>query len=136
MDELIERLHAGGYSCVIRNGEIRTFTQRGVLDLFALAEKDPAFLQGAQVADKVIGKGAAALLVQGGIREVYADVISRPARELLQAAGIQIRCAQQVEYIRNRAGTGRCPLETLCEGQDKAEDLLPLIRGFVEKMRT
>ena len=36
MDELIRLLHDGGYSCVIRKGEIRTFTQRGVADLYDL----------------------------------------------------------------------------------------------------
>ena len=34
MEELINLLHSGGYSCVIANGDnIRTFTQRGVADL-------------------------------------------------------------------------------------------------------
>ena len=32
MEELINLLHSGGYSCVIANGDnIRTFTQRGVV---------------------------------------------------------------------------------------------------------
>ena len=35
MEELINLLHTGGYSCVIDNeGKIRTFTQRGVADLY------------------------------------------------------------------------------------------------------
>ena len=37
MEELINLLHTGGYSCVIDNeGKIRTFTQRGVADLYDL----------------------------------------------------------------------------------------------------
>lgn len=52
MDELIRLLHEGGYSCVIRKEEIRTFTQRGVADLYDLLNQHPAFLHGAQVADK------------------------------------------------------------------------------------
>ena len=37
MEELINLLHTGGYSCVIANeGKIRTFTQRGVADLYDL----------------------------------------------------------------------------------------------------
>ena len=37
MEELINLLHSGGYSCVIANGDnIRTFTQRGVADLYDL----------------------------------------------------------------------------------------------------
>ena len=56
MDELIRLLHEGGYSCVIRKEEIRTFTQRGVADLYDLLNQHPVFLHGAQVADKVVGK--------------------------------------------------------------------------------
>ena len=59
MDELIRLLHEGGYSCVIRKEEIRTFTQRGVADLYDLLNQHPVFLHGAQVADKVVGKAAA-----------------------------------------------------------------------------
>ncbi len=71
MDELIRLLHEGGYSCVIRKEEIRTFTQRGVADLYDLLNQHPVFLHGAQVADKVVGKAAAALMVLGGVREVW-----------------------------------------------------------------
>lgn len=61
MEELINLLHSGGYSCVIANGDnIRTFTQRGVADLYDLLTQEPDFLKGASIADKVVGKGAAA----------------------------------------------------------------------------
>lgn len=135
MEELIELLHKGGYSCVIRNGEIRTFTQRGVADLYDLLNQNPAFLKGAQIADKVIGKAAAALMVLGGISEVYTDTISEPALALLQNAGVQVDCVQVVPRIQNRAKTGWCPLETICYEETKAETMFPFIRDFVERMR-
>ena len=43
MDELIRLLHEGGYSCIIRKEEIRTFTQRGVADLYDLLNQHPVF---------------------------------------------------------------------------------------------
>ena len=44
MKELIDMLHAGGYSCVIANGDrIRTFTRRGVADLYDLRGVWPTF---------------------------------------------------------------------------------------------
>ena len=64
MDKLIKLLHEGNYSCVIKNKEISTFTQRGITDLYDLLNTDPAFLRGAQIADKVIGKAAAVLMVE------------------------------------------------------------------------
>ena len=64
MDELIRLLNEGNYSCVVRQGEeTRTFSRRGVADLYDLYATDRAFLKGAWLADKVIGKGAAALMV-------------------------------------------------------------------------
>ena len=48
MEELINLLHTGGYSCTIANkGEIRTFTQRGVADIYDLLTQEPEFLKGA-----------------------------------------------------------------------------------------
>ncbi|MCD8252903.1 MAG: DUF1893 domain-containing protein [Phocaeicola dorei] len=89
MDKLIEILRKGNYSCVIKNGsDVRTFTRRGVADLYSLLKVDAAFLKGAVLADKVIGKAAAALAVLGGVKELYAEVISLSALVLLHEAGV------------------------------------------------
>jgi len=88
--------------------EVRTFTQRGVADLYDLYQADSAFMKGAAIADKVIGKGAAALMVLGGFKTVYADIISTPALALLCEAGIETTFAQEVPHIINRDKTGWC----------------------------
>lgn len=135
MQTLIDLLHAQGCSCVIRNGaDVRTFRQRGVADLYDLYLNEPAFLQGADIADKVVGKGAAALMRLGGIHRVYADVLSEPAAELLKAGNIPTACGQQVPHIVNRRGDGFCPLETACMDVP-FERIFPVIRQFVEHLR-
>lgn len=132
---LVELLFAENASCVIRNGsETRIFRERGVRDLYRLLGEDPAFLAGAFVADKVVGKGAAALMILGGVSEVYADVISRSARELLRKSRVRVEYTLEVPHIVNRAGTGICPVETLCRKCRTAQECLPLIRGFLEEM--
>lgn len=50
MEKLIRLLHKGNYSLVVAHGEIRTFSGRGVSDLYALSGEDPGFLRGASVA--------------------------------------------------------------------------------------
>ncbi len=133
IDTLVDMLHRGGYSCVIANGdEVRTFTRRGVMDLYMLLTCDVGFLRGAWVADKVVGKGAAALMVLGGVARLHADVLSDDAARVLSSAGVDFSCARSVQYIINRDGTGRCPVETLCAGTDAPEEMLPLIGRFVE----
>ena len=78
--QAIELLFAEKCSCVIRNGDsMRIFRERGVADLFRLQHEEPQLLRGAFIADKVVGKGAAALMVLGGVEGLFADVVSRPA---------------------------------------------------------
>lgn len=136
MTELITLLHEGGYSCVVRNGEeVRTFTKRGVADLFELLTTQPAFLQGSSIADKVIGKGAAALMVKGGVQCVYADVISKPALDLLRNAGVDVSYSDVVAHIINRAGTGMCPVEQRCLPLSEIDDMVAAIRDFIAAMQ-
>lgn len=135
MNELIKLLHEGNYSCVIRKEGIRTFTQRGVADLYDLLNQEPTFLHGAQIADKVIGKAAVALMVLGGVHEIYTDIISEPAFALLQQANIKVDCVQVVPRIQNRTQTGWCPLETICYEEESVEVMYSMIKGFMEKMR-
>ena len=132
MDALISLLHEGVYSCVIMNGaEVRTFHKRGVADLFFLLENEPEFLQGALVADKVVGKGAAALMVLGRVKRVYTDVISIPALELFKTYGVEVTFGEKADRIVNRTKDGLCPVETLCLDLDSPADMLNEIRQFI-----
>lgn len=132
MHTLIPLLHQGNFSCVIRKGEeVRTFTQRGVADLYELLTTDADFLKGSYIADKVIGKGAAALMIQGGVQHVYADVISQPALTLFQAFDIDVSYDTLTDNIINRAGTGICPVEERCLPLEKLEDMVEAIGNFV-----
>lgn len=135
MKDLIKLLHDGGHSLVIGNREVRTFEGRGVSDLFRLFEQEPETLRGTSVADKVVGKGAAALMVLGGVKEVYADVISRPALRLLEDGGVAVSFGQLVGNIRNRTRTGLCPVETRCLPCPTPEECLAQIRYFIEEMK-
>ena len=58
-----------------------------------LLTQEPEFLKGALIADKVVGKGAAALMILGGIKELYTDIISTKALELLQKSDIKVEFA-------------------------------------------
>lgn len=133
---LTDILHQGRHSLVVANGtEIRTFDGRGVSDLFRLIEDDPQFMDGAVIADKIIGKGAAAIMILGKVRSIHTDVISTPALVLFRKYGINVRFVQEVPHIINRAGTGFCPVETLCRDCLTAEQCLPLIRKFITETK-
>ena len=136
MQEIINKLHEGGHSCVIANkGKIRTFAQRGIADLYTLLKTDSDFLKGASVADKVIGKGAATLMILGGVQRVYTDLISESALALFKETTIELEYKELTPFIRNRDQSGWCPVESLCQQEDSVEAILPLIEGFIAKMQ-
>lgn len=135
MQSLTTLLHDGNHTLVVAggDGEVRTFDRRGVADLFDLLTAEPRFLRGAIVADKVVGKGAAALMISGGVAEVHADIISEAALALFAESNVNVRVSfdRQVPFIRNRAGTGCCPVEALCRDCATAAECLPRIRNFI-----
>ena len=88
-------------------------------------------MQGATIADKVIGKGAAALMILGGMAEVYADVVSTPARKLFEQYGVKLSCGKEVPHIINRQQTGYCPLEMACGEETDLQRLYQIITDFV-----
>lgn len=136
MNELMDKLHNGGYSCVVSNGgQIRTFSQRGVADLYELLMTDASFLLGAHVADKVVGRAAAAILVAGKVRALSVDVISEPAIELLQQANVQLEYSVRVEHIINRTKTDMCPLEKRTQNCKSVKAVLAEISAFLKDMQ-
>lgn len=106
-------LEKDGYTCVLCGGEtIYTSRHRGVRPLMDLLDTDVA---GFSAADKVVGKATALLYCLLGIRQLYAKVISDAAITVLQSHGIGVQWEKRVEYIINREGTGRCPMEVATE---------------------
>jgi len=131
----VDLLHDKDCSCVILDKSVphepHIFRERGVKDLFRLLHEEPALLQGAFIADKVVGKGAAALMILGRIDCLYTDVISSAALELFRSAGIEPQYACEAPHIINRTGTDICPVEKLCADCRTAEECLPLIADFI-----
>jgi len=135
VEDLIKILHSEDCSCVIRNQEVKTLHSRGIMDLYDVYSTTPQLLQGAQVADHVVGKAAAALMIAGGVQQVYADLISLSALVLLRQKGIPTEYGQVVSYIQNHRFTDWCPMESECYSEKSVEDMLPLIKEFVESQQ-
>lgn len=118
----------GEYTLVLyREETVFTDTRRGVIPLLALLDEGEN-LTGFAAADRVVGKAAAFLYLRLGVGSVYALVMSRPAYNLLVAHGIAASCDCLVESIRNRAGDGFCPMETVCLPLENAAEAERAIR--------
>lgn len=135
-DNTIALLFDEGCSCIVRKyDEIRIFRKRGVRDLLQLLHEEHDFTSGAFIADKVVGKGAAALIVLCGIQEVFADIISTPARQLLDKSRVRYTYSVEVPNITsNRTKDGLCPVERVCADCQTAKECLPRIEEFVARM--
>ena len=66
----------------------------------------------------MVGKAAALLYAYMGVSALYAGVASEPAADVLRRFGVDAEIGQVVPRIRNRAGTGFCPMETAVQGTD------------------
>ena len=137
MQSLIERLSEPAVRGILRtsDGKEYIFPHQGVRDLFTLLTEQPQALCGAQLADRVIGRGAALLLVKGQVGEVYAHVMSQGALAVLQEADIRVSYATLQPYITNRSGDGMCPVEQLTLATSSPDEAYRLIAQFLSTQK-
>lgn len=138
LEKLVQELHQSSHTLALldQEGKLHTYDNRGVRDLYNLLTNEPNILKGALVADKVVGKGAAALMIVGGIAELHTDIISEPAIKLFDLSGIRYTFDMKVDHIENRTKDGWCPVETICKDVPTAGQCVPLIANFIESMNT
>ena len=133
--ETIEALYRHHCSLVVnKDGKLYFFHKKGVRDLEDLLNNTPRLLNGAELADKVIGKAAAGMIVEGKVKEVYADVLSQKAVPLLKKADIPYSYGKLVDQIIIPEGDTRCPLEQIVDKANTAEEVVRLLRKHFEEM--
>ncbi len=136
MGQLCDILRSGHHTLAVRSvsGEIRTFDGRGVGDLYRLLVEEPDFLRGAVVADKVVGKAAASLMMLGGVKRLHTGVISSLALSLLAGSDMEVDFDTEEPHINNRSGDGWCPLETRCKDCTTPDECLCEIKAFMAEI--
>ena len=96
--------------CLVRGVDVLVRDERGIAPMMELLAEGKDLI-GFSAADRVVGKAAAMLFVKAKIRELFAETISRSAAEFLEENGMPFSYRTMTEYIVNRDGTGRCPME-------------------------
>ena len=134
LEKCREILKSGDYTLVLFDGKtLLTDTKRGVKPLLDLLDRETD-LSGFSAADKVVGKAAAFLYVLLNVREIYADVISTHALSVLEEHQIPVVYGTLTDKIKNRAGTGFCPMETGVLDEENPEKALEKIRGKAKEL--
>jgi hypothetical protein len=100
------------HTCVaVRNDPFYTSDLKGIAPLMTKLLDDPMFFRDAYIADRVIGKSAAILLIYGKISGVHAEIISEHACSILDEYAIPYTFTKKVPFIINNARTAMCPME-------------------------
>ncbi len=101
---------------IIRNGKLLFQSkEKGLHPLLRVIEDKKEKIEGGSLADKIIGRAAAMLIVYGGIREVYTPLLSNSASPILEEAGINCQFEKSVPAILNEDKTQICPMEKLSQ---------------------
>lgn len=136
-EEIIRRIEEEEASVIVMSEDGRTASATGhtILPLVELIEREPEMFRGGFVADKVIGKGAASLLVCAGAGSVYASLMSDAGLKTLRENGIEASWKTLTSLILNNRGDGSCPVEALVKDIEGAEASAEAVRGFAERLR-
>lgn len=134
LQRAMDLLKAGSYTCVLcGDGHTIADNRRGIRPLLELLDSGKDFSDYA-AADKVVGKAAAFLYCLLGIRALYAGILSQPALEVLEQAGIPVEYGSLVPAIRNRTGDGFCPMETAVREITAPADAPEAIRKALQRL--
>lgn len=108
-----EKLYKNNASLIVlfKNGICKEYYNRRVQDIVNILKHDKNALKDAIIADKVIGKVAGSILTLAGVKEIYADTISKIAIPVLEQNNIKYEYNNKVDFIQNNDKTGMCPME-------------------------
>ena len=117
---------------VIKGESVKVFNERGIKTLLDILESNPSLLENASVADKIVGKASALLMVKGGVKEVYAETVSEGALSVFGRYKIPVTFSARTAIIINRAGTGQCPMECTVEKIDDPDEAFKALKQKVK----
>jgi hypothetical protein len=134
LEKAIEILKTSDKTLVLVKGdEVITFDARGVKPLLELIDSGKDY-QEYSFADKVIGRASAFLYLVLGANDIYTNIISKGALNLLENK-VNLKCEKVVENIINRKGDDICPMEKATTGIECKEEALIAIRKRLEELK-
>ena len=107
----------------------------GVRELLAAVDRLGPLARGASLADKIVGKAVALIVVHAGICAVDTRVASESAVKLLKLHGVQFHTAAIVPQILNRSGDGPCPMEKVTTPFEEVAPGIEALRAFIAARR-
>jgi len=129
---LKESLLKNGYSIVASNGYYSF--DNGIKPVLFRINEDKYFFSGLEVADKIIGKASAMLLVLSKVKRIDAIILSKAGKEILDKYHIEYSYEELVDYIINRKGDGMCPMELTVQNIDDLQMAYEALNNKVREL--
>ena len=128
LEKVKDEFKSGKYTLVIGKDEIIIKSElTGIKPLINLLD-DKKDCKWFSAADKIVGRAAAFLYILLEIKNLYAEVISKGAVELLKKAGINFEYKILTEFIENRNKNGICPMDEACLNVDNPKNAYEAIK--------
>ena len=122
-----ELLAEGNFFVAVRGERVIVENERGIASLLRFASEKPSELAGASVADKIAGRAAAFLMTLCGVKEVYAEVLSKGAARIFEEQDTPFSFGVLADDIRDRTGRDVCPMERAVKDIFSPEQALPAL---------
>ena len=136
-DQAIAAVKGGKASAMVvkDNQVVAQASGKGIMPLLEIYDNQPNALADGSLIDKVIGRAAAFVAIDGKVRTVYGDVMSKEALNLLQQHHIPATYGQLVPQILNQAKDGLCPMEQTVIGIQNPKEAITLLKGKIKQMQ-
>ena len=122
---------------IVKKGQVLFETNSHRISGFIGAiEKLGNILEGAAVADKVVGKAIALLCVYAGISNVYAEVLSEEAKAVFEENRIRHERKELVNNVLNLNKSGACPFEKLAADISDPKEAYNKFKVLQEHLKT
>ena len=112
---------------------VLTSEYKGIRRLLALVNEHTTLAEGF-VADRIVGKAAALLMVLQGAKNVYAETIDKPALAVFRTHGVNVMFRKAIPIIINRSGDGICPMENAVLAVDDPREAFTVLSETVKKL--
>ncbi len=119
-------------TCSESSYKLYTSKKKGIAPIMDMLKTDRYFFDGAVVADRVIGKAAAMLLIDSGAQYIFGEITSEHSFKVLDNAknsnpDFSYEVGTIVPYIINRTGDDMCPMEkTVLSLENPSDAYAPL----------
>ena len=136
MDTYLDTLDETGNALMVYRNGVLIFgsSAKGIRPhLEAIERFGKGGLRGTLMVDKIVGRAAALLMLYSFPSDVYAGVITRAAKSLLEGSDIRVHPREIVEAVKQKDGIIYCPFESMVQGISDADEAYDAI---VKKMKS